>query len=94
MRFFKSPHLPKSFPSKMHKPGNPVHILEKMAEGAGFEPADPFGIVRFRVECLKPDSATLPERLETNGCNLVPSFFFRKQKGRATASGRFPLWLE
>jgi hypothetical protein len=57
-----------------------------MAEGAGFEPADPFGIVRFRVECLKPDSATLPEGSEANDRNIVASTSLRKLKGPSSPS--------
>jgi len=36
-------------------------LRKKLAEGVGFEPTDPFGVARFRVVCLKPDSAILPK---------------------------------
>ena len=34
--------------------------LTRGAEGVGFEPTVGLPHARFRVECLKPDSATLP----------------------------------
>ena len=44
--------------------------------------------VRFRVECLKPDSATLPDVRKRTNFHFAPSTSLRKQKGRGLLRNR------